>query len=139
MENYINKQVKNYINDNLNPAKVNAIDPTKYNYTQQLSISEILDELEISKDDYYRALSISKDEDLELHLKKEPDSCFVNNYFDIFLKTWQANMDIEPVFNEYKAVTYMCQYFSKTEDQCSKAIERGAKGAFENNMHNKNN
>ena len=139
MENYINKQVKNYINDNLNPAKVNVIDPTKYNYTQQLSISEILDELEISKDDYYRALSISKDEDLELHLKKEPDSCFVNNYFDIFLKTWQANMDIEPVFNEYKAVTYMCQYFSKTEDQCSKAIKRGAKGAFENNMHNKNN
>ena len=56
--------MKNYIDNNLNLAKVNVIDPTKDNYTQPLCISEILDELEISKDDYYRALSISKDEDL---------------------------------------------------------------------------
>ena len=28
-------------------------------------------------------------------------------------------MGIQPVFNEYKAVTCMCQNFSKTEDQCS--------------------
>ena len=83
------------------------IDPTKDNFTQPLSVKEILDELEISKDDYYRALSISKNEDLELHLKREPNSCFVNNYFDIGLKAWQANMDIQPVFNEYKAVTYV--------------------------------
>ena len=29
----------------------------------------------------------------------------------------------------------MCQYFSKTEDQCSQAIKQAAKEAFENNMH----
>ena len=62
--NTLLRQVKNYIDDNLNLAKVNVIDPTKDNYTQPLCISEILDELEISKDDYFRALSISKDEDL---------------------------------------------------------------------------
>ena len=127
--------MKNYIDNNLNPAKVNVIDPTKDNYTQPLSISEILDELEISKDDYYRALSISKDEDLELHLKRQPDSCFINNYFDVGLKVWQTNMDIQPVFNECKAVTHMCQYFSKTEDQCSQAMKQAAKAAFENDMH----
>ena len=44
-------------------------------------------------------------------------------------------MDIQPVFNEYKAVTYMCQYFSKTDDQCSRAMKQAAKEAFENNMH----
>ena len=44
-------------------------------------------------------------------------------------------MDIQLVFNEYKAVTYMCQYFSKTEDQCSQAMKQAAKEAFENNMH----
>ena len=52
------------------PAKVNVIELTKDNFTQPLSVKEILDELEISKDDYYRSLSISKDEDLEQHLKK---------------------------------------------------------------------
>ena len=96
--------MKNYIDNNLNLAKVNVIDPTKDNYTQPLSITEIL---EISKDDYYRALPISKDEDLVLYLKRQPDSWFVNNYFDVHLKACQANMNIKPVFNEYNAVTYM--------------------------------
>ena len=68
-------------------------------------------------------------------LKREPYSCFVNNYFDVGLKAWQANMDIQPVFNEYKAVTYMCNYFSKTEDRCSQAMKQVAKKVFENNMH----
>ena len=42
----------------------------------------------------------------------------VKNYFNIGLNASQANMGIQPVFNEFKAVAYMCQYFSKTEDQC---------------------
>ena len=36
-------------------------------------------------------------------------------------------MDIQPVFNEYKAVTYMCQYFSKTDNAhkpCNKRQKR---------------
>ena len=60
---------------------------------------------------YYKALSISKDEDLELPLRSQPNSCFVNNYFDVGLKALQANIDIQPIFNEYKAVTYMCHCF----------------------------
>ena len=74
-------------------------------------------------------------EDLELLLKRVHNSCFVNNYFDVGLKAWQANIDIQPVFNEYKAVEYMYQYFSKAEDQCSQTIKQAVKEAFENNMH----
>ena len=40
-----------------------------------------------------------------MHLKKEPNSCFADNYFDIGLKAWQEDMDIQPVFNEYQAET----------------------------------
>ena len=50
------------------------IDPVKDNFSLPLSVKEILDELEISKDVYYRALSISKDENLKLHLKRQPYS-----------------------------------------------------------------
>ena len=56
------KQLKSYIDSNLSPVRVNVIDLTKYNFTQPLSVKKILDELEISKDDYYRDLSISKAE-----------------------------------------------------------------------------
>ena len=96
--NMLLRQVKSFIDNNLNPAKVNVTNPTKNNFTQPLSIKEILDGLDISKDDYCRALSISKDEDLELHLKRQPNSCFVNDYFDVDLKAWQANMDIKSVY-----------------------------------------
>ena len=46
------KKVKKSIDENLNPAKENVADPTKDSFTQPLSIQEILDELETSKDDY---------------------------------------------------------------------------------------
>ena len=33
-----------------------------------------------------------KYKDLDLYLKREPNSCFANNYFYVGLKTWKANM-----------------------------------------------
>ena len=60
MEKYIIKQVKSYVDNNLNPTKINVIDPTKDNFTQPKSAKEILDDLEISNNYYYRALSTSK-------------------------------------------------------------------------------
>ena len=53
----------------------------------------------------------------------------------IIAELCQENMDIQPVFNKYKAVTCICQYFSKTEDQCSQAMKEAAKKAFKNDMH----
>ena len=127
-------KVKEYINDKLYPAKVNVIDPSRENYQAPPTIKEILLELSISSEEYYQALSISEDNDYELHLIRPPNSCFVNNYFSDGLKAWQANMDIQPVFNEYKAVTYMCSYFSKSEDQCSAALKQAAKEALDNKL-----
>ena len=57
------RKVISYTDDNLNPSKVNVVDPTNDNFTQSLNIQEILNELEIPEDDYYKALSISKDKD----------------------------------------------------------------------------
>ena len=54
-----------------------------------------------------------KDDDFELHLKREPNSCFINNYFNDGLQEWQENMDIQHVFNEDRAVTYYAQTFHK--------------------------
>ena len=43
----------------------------------------------------------------------------------------EANIDIQPVFNYYKAVTYMCAYFSKSEDKCSGAMKEALNQAKE--------
>ena len=38
LRNTLLKQVKNYTDNNLNPAKVNVINPTKDHFTQPLSV-----------------------------------------------------------------------------------------------------
>ena len=43
--------------------------------------------------------------------------------------SWKANIDIQPVFNYYKAVSYMCSYFSKTETESSAAMKKAAEEA----------
>ena len=76
-----------------------------------------------------------KIKNLERHLKRQPNSFFVYNYSDIGLKVWQKNMYIQPVLKEYKAVLYMGQYFSKTEDQCSHSMKQAEKETYENKIH----
>ena len=49
---------------------------------------------------------------------------------------WEANMDIQPVFNHYKAVAYMCAYLSKSENECSVAIKQALRDAFEKELNN---
>ena len=70
MENTLLTQVESYIDNNLYPAKLNVVDPTKDDFTQPLGIKEVLDKIKIPKGDYYKALSMSKDEYFELHFEK---------------------------------------------------------------------
>ena len=111
--NIILNKVKDYINLNLDPKKVNIFYSSKEGYVAPPTISQVLSELNISEEDYYHALSISSDDDFEIHLKRPTTSCFINNYFAVGLQAWLANIDIQPVFNHYKAVSYMCAYFSR--------------------------
>ena len=68
------EKVKKYIDAELNPVKINVIDPYKENYKPPPTIDEILLMLDISKEDYYQALSISLDDDYEPHLILPPNS-----------------------------------------------------------------
>ena len=72
---------------------------SKLNYKPAKSITNILEELDIDTDDYYRCLQISSDESYQIHFKRSPDSCFVNNYFREGLLAWEANIDIQPVLD----------------------------------------
>ncbi|XP_066926174.1 uncharacterized protein [Clytia hemisphaerica] len=125
-------KVRNYINDNLNPSKRNFLDPDAENYNPVPTIDGVLAELDIPKNDYEYALFVSEDEDFHIYLKRDTNACFVNNYFTEGLKAWQGNLDIQPVFNYYKAATYMCAYLSKTEDEVSHAMTQAVQDAFEN-------
>ena len=91
--------------------------------------SEILQQLNITPEDYYNTLSISSDNDFQIHLKHQPEECFINKYFVQGLQTWKANTDIQPVFNHYKTVTYICAYVSKAANEISEGMKQAAKEA----------
>ena len=44
-------------------------------------------------------------------------------------------MDIQSVFNHYKALT-LCSYLSRQEDECSQAMKQAVKEAVENDLGN---
>ena len=96
-----------YINHQLNPSKFNIYDDTREDVERVKSIDEILDLLHIPVDEYHYSLAISEDGDFQIHLRRPPNSCFVKIYFKIGLSARQVNMDIQPVFNEHKAIAYM--------------------------------
>ena len=50
-----------------------------------------------------------------MHLKRNPGSCFVNNYDPVLLKVGKKNLDIYSVHNYSKALNYMAAYFSKSD------------------------
>lgn len=127
--------VKEYINQNLFPKQRNIIDPLSDNYEAPKSIPDILGSLDILESEYYNALSISPDSDFQVHLRRPPNSCFVNNYFSEGILAWQANIDLQPVFNHYKAITYMCKYLSKSEDECSRAMKQALLESRENDQN----
>ncbi|XP_066935952.1 uncharacterized protein [Clytia hemisphaerica] len=125
--------VKNYIDKNFDPRHNNVHDPSKDNYKEPNSIEEILTELGITKETYYKNLAISPDKGFQIHYKRSPAACFVNNYFEEGLRAWEANMDLQPVLDYHRAVSYMCAYISKSEDESTEAMKQAAKEALESN------
>ena len=124
--NEILSTMKQIIDENLDPGKAN--------YDSNLTAEHLLASCKVSMEDYKWALSIWPDDEFELHLKRPVDSCFINNYFEARIKGFRANVDLQPVFNHYKCITFVCSYFSKDETECSEAIKNAAKEAKANNL-----
>ena len=63
------QKVKIYVKNFLNPCKTNFFEPSRYDFTEVKSISEVLKELDISVEEYKNALKISDDNSFQLHLR----------------------------------------------------------------------
>ena len=42
----------------------------------------------------------------------------------MLLKAWQVNIDLQPDYNYYNAVSYTAAYFRKSENSTSEAIKQ---------------
>ena len=87
-----------------NSSTNNFYDSSQDLFQPALSIEVMLSYLELTKVEYEDALSVSDDDSFQIHTKQLPNSCFVNSCFADRLLAWQANFDIQLVFNHYKQV-----------------------------------
>ena len=74
-------KVKEFIDELLYPSDKN-------NYKRDMTISQILSVLQITKHEYYSCLSTASGMEHDIHLKRPPNSCFINNYTPIVLLAW---------------------------------------------------
>lgn len=127
--NRILRKVQNYLTQSWIHQK-NLYDPARDDFEEVSCIEHTLILLQISKSEYEAALSISDDDDFQVHFKKPPNSCFVNNFFFGVKIAWKTNLDVQTVFNHYKVVVYMYSYLSKSDDKCIQSISKAVKDAF---------
>ena len=92
--NEIVDKVKDNINNFLNPSKINFYDSFLGDFIKVKSVSEVLEELNITKQKFENALKISDDNSYQLHFRRPTDSYFVNNYFAINLLAWKTSINI---------------------------------------------
>ena len=90
-DSILNNDVRKCNNENENPKKCNIVDPRKGNFEQA---QDILSELNINVDDYNEALSISNDNDFQVHLKQQAIECFIYNFVE-GLQVWKAEMKVK--------------------------------------------
>ena len=66
--NKILDKVRDFINNFLNPSKISFYNPTCDDFIEVKSVSEVLEELSITEQEYENALKISDDNSYQLHL-----------------------------------------------------------------------
>ena len=62
-------KVKDYINNHLNPAKASYYDSSRDTFMNLKSVSEVLEIINVTEEEYKSALPISDDQEFQLHLK----------------------------------------------------------------------
>lgn len=112
-----------------------VLNPSKSSYDSSLTEHDIFSSVGITEEQYNSALATSPDSNYELHLKRPVDSCFINNHFIAGIKGFEPNVDLQPIIDHYKCITYICSYFTKDETECSQEIMNAAKEAKAANMN----
>ena len=83
----------------------------------------LLSKLDISKQEYYDALAMSERGKIVI-LKRKLNERYVNNYNPQWMVAWQGNHDIQFCYDNFSVVTYITDYFAKSEAGVTKALKK---------------
>ena len=96
-------------------------------YDRRLSqgIDLLLETAKVSQNDYYEALSYGAGYGV-IH-KRGLEEIFVNPYNIDWLRAWDANIDFSFAFDFHAIITYITDYYSKSEPGLTEALKKSLK------------
>ncbi|KAK6165196.1 hypothetical protein SNE40_023581 [Patella caerulea] len=104
-------------------------DPDK-NYN---SIEDLYTDLDITQELFVKACEkLTKKNNLVL--KRDPKDVWINQYNPDLLRAWNANLDIQYVFDAYSCIVYIVSYISKSEREIGLLLGDAHKEAVEGNL-----
>ena len=106
------------------PEKREELD--EYIHKNSISIEKILKLANVSEAEYYQALSISLS-GTSIILKRQPSEIYINNYNHEWILAWNGNLDIQICLDFFAVVTYITDYYSKSETKLTDVLVRTAK------------
>ena len=77
--------------------------------------------VKVSYDDYLEALKYSK-RGYNYVLARDIDETNINPFNPEWLRSWDANMDVQPTLDFFQVITYISNYYSKCDNGVTKAI-----------------
>jgi hypothetical protein len=108
-------------------------------FDDNMSITEILSKAYITTEEYYAALEVSSMGN-KIVLKRTPKEIWINNYNPEWLRAWNGNMDIQVCTEIFAVVTYITDYYSKSEtavmEHWLKAWNESKSMDFKSRLHN---
>ena len=93
------------------------------------TLEDILKKANISKEDYYTALSISP-KGTRVIMKRSMSDIYTNNYNCEWLRAWNGNMDLQVCFDHFAITTYITDYYTKDESGTTKILKKAAEQKF---------
>ena len=63
----------------------------------------------------------------EVLLRRDIDEIFINNYNPEWIITWDANIDVSPVYDYYGTITYITDYFTKDSTGLTEVLKTAVK------------
>ena len=83
----------------------------------EVTIDTLLDRVNIDEESYMEALKWFKTKKGQpaIMLKRETSEIFINNYNQVLMKAWEANLDVQFVTSVLTCVFYVASYVSKPE------------------------
>ena len=110
----------------LEKVKAKLLEMSEKKQLENSNLESILKEVNIESNAYHKALSISERGTMVI-LERKPSEMWVNNYNPLFMKVWQANMDIQFCMDSYAIITYITDYLTKGDAGLTQELRKALK------------